>query len=502
MEERLVNLISFDIRRILPDVNEILKLEELTQNIPIDQFLKKTDEINQLNLAKANGLTQDISQLLKVDDNNLKGIGYACLSSIHTFNGNYKKAIIGINRALDLNVNKKVSAYILIEYANLLRQLLRTDEALAVLKKAAIQTSDQKLKWRIITYKGYCYKYTNKSYALELLNKAANYYADTQEYSRYSTILRHISLLHMHYNEFDLAKNLLLKAKHIADHYQLKVILQDIRIDTGWLYIKEKNYDDAKKIFLELLKEDLIPYMESLVLQNLGVLEFELKNYKVVIDYYKKSLKINKEFEIYEMLFEDYFKLGLTNERIGEYKKAKHYYSAGYEYLLEERKQLNIILLSGYRGLLLDNYIRFLSDLPSITAVQEHPKTFEFTNDKTYKEILNIFQMNLLILHRNREKTIEDLCKKLNISLRLYFVYQKRFELSKALKKNTNIDKPHFRNYLYSMLSLDWHSAINKFDKDLYGFLLRKHKFNKTNIAKILGVSNLTVIKKTAKITQ
>jgi tetratricopeptide (TPR) repeat protein len=496
-----MNQISFDIRRILPNVNEIIKPEDLIQNIHIDQFLQKADEINQLNLAKADDLTKDIYHLLKVDDNNLKGIGYACLSSIHTFNGNYKKAIYGINKALELNVNKKVYAYILIEYANLLRQLLRTDEALAVLNTVLDQTNDQKLKWRVITYQGYCYKYTNKSYSLELLNKAANHYADTQEYSRYSTILRHISLLHINYNEFDLAKNLLLKAKNIADHYQLRVILQVIRIDTGWLYIKEKKHDDARKIFLELLKEDLVPYTKSLVLQNLGVLEFELKNYKLVIDYYKKSLKINKEFEIYEMLFEDYYKLGLANERLGEYKNAKHYYSEGYEYLLEERKQLNIILLAGYRSLLLDNYIRFLSDLPSITTVREHPKTFEFTNGKTYKEILNFFQMNLLILHRKRENTIEGLCKKLNISLRLYFVYQKRFELSIAIKKSTNINNPHFCSYLQSMLSIDWHSAINKFDNDLYSFLLYKHKFSKSNIAKILGVSNLTVIKKTAKIT-
>ena len=140
-----MNKISFDVRRILPNVNEIIKPEELIQNINIEQFLKKADEINQLNLAKADGLTKDIYHLLKVDDNNLKGIGYACLSSIHTFNGNYKKAIYGINKALELNVNKKVYAYILIEYANLLRQLLRTDEALAVLNTVLDQTNDQKL---------------------------------------------------------------------------------------------------------------------------------------------------------------------------------------------------------------------------------------------------------------------------------------------------------------------------------------------------------------------
>ncbi len=162
MKERLINQVSFDIRHILPNINENIATEDLYQNININQYLNKADEINQLNLAKPESLLQDISQILIVDDSNIRGIGYACLAGIHTFNGNYKKAIAGINRALNLSVGDKVYAYILTEYANLLRQLLRTDEAIAVLNKALDLTNDEKLKWRINTYKGFCYKYTDQ----------------------------------------------------------------------------------------------------------------------------------------------------------------------------------------------------------------------------------------------------------------------------------------------------------------------------------------------------
>lgn len=500
MKERLINQISFDIRQILPVINKNIQPEELVQNVPINQYLEKANEINQLNLGGLGELVQDISQIIKIDDSNLKGIGLACISGIHTYNGNYKKAIIGLNQALDLNVCNDVYAYILTEYGNLLRQLLRTDEAIAVLEKALQLSDNEKLKWRIITYKGYCYKYTDKKYSLKLLTNASEYYLKTKAYSRYATIIRHIGSLHINNNDYILAEQFLAKAKHIAENYSFHEILRDISIDTGWLYIAENKFDEAREIFLELLTNDLVPYMESLVLQNLGYLEFECEDYRKAISYHKKSLRITSKYEIFEMLFEDYYKLGFTNERLGEYSKAEKFYSKGYEYLLEERKQLGIILLSGYRGKLIDNYMRFLSNQPSISHVREHRETFEFTKGKTYKKILGIFQNNLLILHRLREDTIEDLCNTLKISLRLYFVYQKRLGLSKSKRKTITINNQHFKNYIYSMLSLDWRSAKTQFDKDLYRFLLKKYQYNKTKIAKVLGVSNLTVIKKTAEL--
>lgn len=500
VKERLVNQISFNIRQFIPNIDEYLQPEELIRNIHINQYLDKASEINQLNLGNSGELVSDISHIIKIDDSNLKGIGLACLAGIHTFNGDYKKAAIGIFQALDLNVCDDVYAYILTEYGNLLRHLVRTDEAIAVFNKALQLTGNENLKWRVVTYKGYCYKYTNKLESLRLLNDTSEHYLKSNEYSRYATIQRHIGLMHIFYNDFKQAHSYLSKAKHIADHYSFQNIINEVRNDTGWLYINEKRFDEAREIFLKLLTKDLIPYMESLVLQNLGFLEFECENYKKVIEYHKKSLQLALKYKIFQMLFEDYYKLGLTNEKLGEYKEAKKYYSKGYECLLEERKQLGIVLIAGYRGKLLDNYIRFLSEQPLIQHVRTHNETFKFSRGKTYKEILNIFQKNLLILHRNRENTIEDLCNKLNISLRLYFVRQKRLG-SLNNKENTILDaNQHFKNYLFSMLSLDWRSAIIQFDMDLYRFLLIKHQYNKTKIAKVLSVSNLTVIKKTAEI--
>ena len=102
MRERIANQINFDIRQILPPVVDNISNDELTDNIHVNQYLEKANEINELNLGNAENLSEDLSYILNVDDNNLKGIGYASVAGIHTYNGNYKKALVGLNQALSL----------------------------------------------------------------------------------------------------------------------------------------------------------------------------------------------------------------------------------------------------------------------------------------------------------------------------------------------------------------------------------------------------------------
>lgn len=500
MNERLINQINFDIREILPPITADIPSEDLTNNIHINQFLEKAQEINQLNLGNTGSLSEDLSYILNVDDINLKGIGYASIAGIHTYNGNYKKALVGLNNALNLKVNNDVKAYIYTEYANLLRLLKRIDEALAVFNRALELTENDNLKWRIHTYIGYTVKYNNSEKAIKILNKSADYYLKNNNIIRYTTVLRHIGVLHSENSEHRKAKRYQTLVKKLADQYSLDALLDDVQNGMGWTLVLQKKYEQARSIFIELLSKDAIPYNRSLVLQNLGVLEFECENYDKAIDYHKKSLEITLENEMSEMLFEDYYKIGLSYEKLGDYYNANEFYKTGYSKLQEERAELGIILMTGFRKTLIDNYIRFLENKPYISTANLHPDTFGFTEGKIYTELLDSFQKNLLKIHRRRHKTIEQLCDTLDISLRLYFVYQNRFGLSRLEMKEKPDINNHFENYLFSLTHLDWRSAKNQFDNDLYKFLLAKHGYNKTKIAQILDVSNLTVIKKTAEL--
>lgn len=500
MNTNTINQITYDIRLTIPKLAQKPPLGELTNNIPYNQFIEKAQEINRLNIGNADQLNTDISTILKVDDHNMKGIALGCLTGIHTYNGNYKKAIACVNQAFNLKVDAEVYAYILTEYANLQRQLMRVDEALAVLDKALQLSTNEKLKWRIVTLQGYCHRYTNKELSLDFLHKACKYYLEQRELANYAIIRRQIAFFYVQNNETDKASLIFRDVQKLAYNYSFKSILWGVQSDLGWISILKKEFDKAKQIFLNLLKEDLILYSRCMVLQNIAYLEFEQGKYQESIEYQKKSFDLTKKYDIFEMLFEDYYKLGLAYEKNGKYQLAERYYREGYKQLQKEKNDLGIILLTGYRGELLDNYIRFISNKPSIKYVSRHPNTFSFTNDKTYREILEIFQEYLLTLHRNRTNTIREVCENLNISMRLYFIYQDRFSISKDKSAFKHIDNEHFNNYIHSLAQLEWKTAIKQFDSDLYCYLLKKYQYNKSKIADILDVTLLTVIKKTANL--
>ena len=48
MQNTIINHISFDIRNILPAIHDPIRPEELIDKIPINQYLEKANEINQL----------------------------------------------------------------------------------------------------------------------------------------------------------------------------------------------------------------------------------------------------------------------------------------------------------------------------------------------------------------------------------------------------------------------------------------------------------------------
>ena len=92
-----------------------------------------------------------------------------------------------------------------------------------------------------------------------------------------------------------------------------------MNIQTGKRFLKEKNYLEAEKIFLNLLKKK----DENLLLINflLGGIYFELQNYKKSKFHYEKSLKYNPNSK--EILIS----LAFLEQSYGKLEKAKDIYN-------------------------------------------------------------------------------------------------------------------------------------------------------------------------------
>ena len=88
-------------------------------------------------------------------------------------------------------------------------------------------------------------------------------------------------------------------------------------IETGKQFVKERNYIEAEKIFINLLKKG-----ENLMLVNyfLGIIYFELQNYKKSKFYYKNSLKQNPNSK--EILIN----LAYLEQSYGKLEEAKNIY--------------------------------------------------------------------------------------------------------------------------------------------------------------------------------
>lgn len=491
------NKISRDIRNLFPDINEPAVPEQLIKNIIIDQYLEKAEEIIQLNLTSSDESLKDLSQILKIDDFNLQGMAWASIGGIHTFNGNYKNAFTSFNMALDLNVNNNVKSYIYAELSNLLRQLGYTKEAIAILKATASFCTNEKLNWRINNLLGLCYKFVDPGLSLDILLKSAEYYKMHNEHFRYSNALRHIAELYLNKLDFNSAKENFNQATAIAKKYALTQLELDIRNDEGWLLIMKKDFTKARALFSQLIQEKLSPFQLSLALQNLGYLEFECGNFRSAINYHSQSLQINLKYDMRDMAFEDYYKLGFAYEKLNEGGLAYHFYSQGFA-LLQTEMDLGLPIL-GYRKTVVDSYIRFLSDNQKLPYVNSHNEALKFVIGKTMKEIRDIFHRGLLTMHIRRHKNAPVLCKALDIDTRTYFLYQKKLDLKRGKYDNTLFNNQYFRQYIESLLPYTWREANHRFEKDLFAFLLEKYQHNKKKIAEVLDVSYPQVVMKTVE---
>ncbi|MEE9167499.1 MAG: hypothetical protein V3U24_08600 [Candidatus Neomarinimicrobiota bacterium] len=490
------SLVISDIRNFIPWKKVTIPPQELIEGFHINLYLDKTEEAYRLNLLTKENALGDLIHVLELDDPNLSGVAWACLGGIHTFNGNYRKAFAAFHISLDQSVVNDVKAYVFTELSNLLRKLGYLREAVSLLETALTMTRNPRLKWRIRTYIGLSINYTDPDRSLQLLAKSVDHYKETGENFRLSTVLRHMGSICVHVRDFKEAEKYLDEAMSVAVEHGLTDHQHEVINDKGWMLIQQGSYDEAKALFEKYIRNGLSPYLLGLALQNTGFLEFERQNYREAIKFHGQSLQLTTRYEMRDMAFEDYYKLGLCHEMLGDIGLADHFYSLGYREL-EKELDLGLPVL-GYRKRLLETYVKFLRRNQEIPRIDVQEKIFDFAMGKTLKEIRNVFHKNLFSLQLLRTKHAPELCRTLKINTRTYFLYQKKL----GLKRGKPLDRPfegdvYFDEYIESLGSLTWKQANKRFEADLFLFLLGKYQHSKKKLAEVLGVSYALVSMKT-----
>lgn len=493
----VMNVIPRDIRNLFPDINKLPSPEDQLSTIHRELYLDRMEEVYRLNLVSTDDALDDVKYVLKVDDPDLKTIAWSSLGGIQAFNGNYREAFGAFHRALEQkSTNDDVKSFAFTELSNLFRKLEHFREAEAVLTAALKWTTNEQLKWRIRTYIGLCYKYTDSRSALNSLAASEDYYRRNQDYVRLTLVLKHMGNVLVSVRDFEAAEEKYTEAMSMAIEQSLQEYENNIQNDKGWMLIEMGQYKKARDLFSIQVEKELRPYIMALALQNLGFLEFECRNYREAITRHSQSLSLTTRYHLRNMAFEDYYKLGLCHEELGRVGLARHFYSVGFNELIQEI-ELGLPIL-GYRRKLLEAYVQFLETYQRIPQVSVKQEIFSFSIGKKLKDIRDIFHKSLFILQLGRTKNAPELCKKMEINTRTYFKYQKKLGLKRGKPQKIPFeDNIHYKQYIESLASLTWREANEKFESDLYSFLIEVYQNNKKKLAEVLDVSYQQVVIKT-----
>ena len=201
-------------------------------------------------------------------------------------------------------------------------------------------------------------------------------------------------------------------------------------IETGKQFVRERNYLEAEKIFLNLLNKDESP---MIVNYFLGIIYFELQNYKKSKLHYEKSLKFNQRSK--EILIN----IAYLEQTYGKFENAEIIYN----------KLLNLYpnyIETYYRMYLLNSnnlkqeYKKLFSEAVSKKDISLHERSLaNYLLSKIQKKNCDyVSEIDYL------KKSHEDIFNsKKNYNLQSNFYFQKI--ISKKFKniKFFNIDKNH-----------------------------------------------------------
>lgn len=228
----------------------------------------------------------------------------------------------------------------------------------------------------------------------------------------------------------------------------LKKLNPDYKIDINIakLYIENKNYEEANKILLKLIKNN-----DYRVYETLGILNYKKKEFNESMDYFKKALEIESES------FFSNIQLGNILQYRGNYKEAEKYYK-----ISNKIKKNNSTCLSNLTNLQIIQSKEYDTISPLLLEASKVVIEEQINNIKIKKGILGYklrhkFQQACYIdefykENEERKKFIEMIEKKDKKDLKSEFIFlnsQEEIILTKYMKqKNTYTPKEKISNFI------------------------------------------------------
>ena len=136
---------------------------------------------------------------------------------------------------------------------------------------------------------------------------------------------------------------------------------------------------------------------------------------------------------------------------------------------------------------------------------------FSFAIDKSWVEIKDIFQYNLIMFHKDKTKPGSDAYKSLKMNKPTYYSTHRKltnkgfcfpdYRMKAPITSDDQVLKP-LQGYIQGLKDSSWVAASKQFEEDVFRFLYHQYGYNKVRLSEILGLGYSAVIDKTKSLTK
>jgi len=378
------------------------------------------------------------------------------------------------------------------------------------LREALSQANTNRLKFLIEYNLEVMRLWQGESQSLRKLNHYLKLFKKRSMTIMYCSSLFTRGKLYNSWGQYDNAENSLQEGLQVADENGLQYLYWNIKNSLGLSRVRTQGLADGRSYLLGILDEIETPYLRTLVTRNIAKMSYELKEYELSESLLKKSLEecYNNDVIIWTpaihiFLAEMYEELGKDLSTI-----TYHYTQATKEVM----KFLNdgFPLAPMWRSALKQS-TEFTDSLineryaPNLIA-----DAFRFAIGKSWKEIKDIFQFNLVYYHFFHTGVGQPSFERLGLSRSTFYALVSRLEdrgiylppLRKfSFEEVSRFQEHHLQRYIAKYPLNNWEEMNHQFERDIIEYLYKLSGYSKRRLSENLEMSYSVVIAKTKQIT-
>jgi len=296
------------------------------------------------------------------------------------------------------------------------------------------------------------------------------------------------------------------KALNLAFDHIITSIRNRIYLTQVNAYILEGNSKLAKELILKVKLSQKYDPIAAALLDNYALLAEGDGNMDQAVDFVKEATVISAKLDSAIRLPGECLYLGdALLKHFNDREQAEHYYRLGYERSLKYAHAG--IALTGERYEVVQAYTNFLDQQHKPSVTTPGPvEPFKFAAGKTWQEIRDIFQHQLIRHHLTITKNSKQLARKLSMPPSTLYSLQHRLLARGYSLTETDQTADQPLNTLHTFIQdheeLTWTEVNTIFEREIMHYLYEKYGYNKYRMASILKLSYPTILNKTRDLTR